>query len=54
MGETVTWAIEAAVGAACLLGVVPLWRTERLRWLAAVLALAGCAAIVHAALGLLD
>jgi hypothetical protein len=52
MGDAATWVIEAAVGVACLLGVRPLRRIERLRWLAVVLALAGCAAIAHATLGL--
>jgi peptidoglycan/LPS O-acetylase OafA/YrhL len=48
MGETLTYVIELAVGLGCVVAAVPMARTPRSRWLAAVLAVAGLTAIVHA------
>ena len=50
VAKTLTYAIEIAVGAACLLAVPGAWR--RTPWLAALLVLAGLAAVVHGALAL--
>jgi hypothetical protein len=49
----VTYAIELAVGLACIAGAVGALR-RRLRAVAAVLALAGSAAIVHAIVALVS
>ncbi|MGE5226190.1 MAG: hypothetical protein ACM3OO_04875 [Planctomycetaceae bacterium] len=48
--RTLTYAVELLVGLACLAGAVPLWRRGggALRAAAAVLAVAGIAALVHA------
>jgi hypothetical protein len=48
--RTLTYAVELLVGLACLAGVVPLWRRAggASRTAAAVLAVAGIAAVVHA------
>ena len=48
MGETLTYVTELAVGLGCVIAAVPTMRTPRRRWLAALLALAGSTAIVHA------
>jgi hypothetical protein len=49
VGDAVTYAIEAAVGAACLLAAVGTWRRPGLRVAAVLLGVAGLAAVVHAA-----
>ena len=46
-----TYAIEAAVGTGCLIGVPAAWRSRH-RALAGILLLAGLAALVHAVLSL--
>jgi hypothetical protein len=51
MGRAVTYAIEAAVGIGCLIGVPPAWRGRR-HALAGILLLAGLAAVLHAVLSL--
>ena len=48
MGQTVTSLIEIAVGRGCVVVAVPTMRSPGRRWLAAVLAVAGLTAIVHA------
>ena len=50
MTKTLTYAIEIAVGAACLLAVPGSWR--RMPWLSALLVLAGLAAVIHGAFAL--
>jgi len=52
MAEAVTSWIEAAVGVACLIASAGAWRRSGLRMIATVLALAGVAAVVHAAVAL--
>ena len=52
MADAVTYGIEIAVGACCLLASVGAWR--RIAWLGVVLAVAGLTAIVHGALALVD
>jgi hypothetical protein len=47
--ETVTYAVEIAVGLGCLAGVPSVWRSGRFRWLAGVLIVAGLAAVIHGA-----
>ena len=49
MTETVTYAVEIAVGLGCLAGVPWAWRSGRFRWLAWVLLVAGLAAVIHGA-----
>ncbi len=53
MGRALTYGIELAVGLGCLAASVPAWRIPRLRWLAAVLAIAGAVAAGHALVELL-
>jgi hypothetical protein len=53
MSDVVTYGIEAAVGVCCILAAASAWRRSSLRWLAAVFAVAGLAALVHAASRLL-
>jgi len=53
VGDTVTYAIELAVGLASLAAAAGVRRTGRLTWLAGVLLVAGLAACVHAAVELL-
>ena len=53
MDETLTYGVELAVGLGCVAAAVPALRARRLRWLGALLLVAGCAAIVHAAFRLL-
>lgn len=48
MGQTLTYLIELAVGFGCVVVAVPTMRSPGRRWLAAVLAVAGLTAIVHA------
>ena len=50
--STATYLVELAVGMGCLAGAVAAWRLPRFRWLAVILALAGAAAVGHAALQL--
>jgi hypothetical protein len=52
MADAVVAWIEAAVGVACLIASAEAWRRSRLRTIAAVLAVAGVVAIVHAAVAL--
>ena len=53
MPQAVTDAIELGVGLACLGLAVPLWRQRgTTRWIGAVLAVAGTAAVVHAVVSL--
>ena len=47
-----TYAIEVAVGLACVVSALGLRRRRRFRWLAILLAVAGMAAIVHGILEL--
>jgi hypothetical protein len=54
VNRTLTYAIELAVGLACVAAALPALRTRRLRWLAIVLLAAGGAAIAHAAFRLLS
>ena len=48
MSDTATFAIELAVGLACLVAAAELRRSRSLWWLAALLAVAGLAAAIHA------
>ena len=48
MGQTLTYLIELAVGLGCVVVAVPTMRSHGRRLLAAVLAVAGLTAIVHA------
>jgi hypothetical protein len=48
MGETLTYLTELAVGLGCAVGAVPMARTPGRRWLAAILLIAGAAAVTHA------
>jgi hypothetical protein len=50
--EAVTSLVEIGVGLACLLGAVATWRRRSLRWLGALLAVLGAAAIAHGILSL--
>jgi hypothetical protein len=52
MGHTVTYAVEMTVGVACLAAVPAARRASRARWPAAILLVAGVAAVLHAALAL--
>jgi len=49
MSDVVTYGIEAAIGAACLAAAYGLRRRRGLRLLAAILVVAGVAAVAHAA-----
>jgi len=51
MGKVVTYAVELAVGIGCLAGAPSAWRSAH-PWLAPLLAVAGLAAVAHAALAL--
>jgi hypothetical protein len=53
VSDTVTYAIEAAVGIACLLAAGGTWRRPGLRLAAVVLGIAGVAAVAHAAISLI-
>ena len=50
MTRTLTYAIEIAVGASCLLAVPCSW--HRMPWLGALVVLAGLAAVMHGAFAL--
>jgi hypothetical protein len=50
VAKTLTYGIEIAVGAACLLAAPGGGR--RIRWLGAVLVVAGLAAVIHGAFAL--
>ena len=52
MSDMVTYGIEAAVGVACLVAAYGLRRRPGLRLVAVLLAVAGIAAVVHAAISL--
>ncbi len=52
MSDVITSVVEVAVGVACLVGGVASWRRPRMRWLAALLAIAGVAAVAHGILAL--
>lgn len=52
MSDTVTYGIEAAVGVACLVAAYGVRRRPGLRLVAALLAIAGFAAVAHAAASL--
>jgi len=52
MPEDLTAVIESAVGVACLAGAAASWRRPRLRWLAALLAIAGAVAFARGILAL--
>lgn len=52
MGETLTYLVELAVGLGCMVVAATMARVPRRRWLAAVVAVAGLTAIVHAAIRL--
>jgi hypothetical protein len=49
MAEAITYLIELAVGLACVAVAATMARVPGRRWLAAVIAVAGLTAIVHAA-----
>lgn len=54
MTDALTYWTELFVGVACLVAALPAWRRgSALRWLAAVLAIAGLAAAAHAVTELL-
>lgn len=53
MDEGATYAIELLVGLGCLVAAIPILRTRRRMWPAAVLILAGAAATLHASVRLL-
>ena len=48
MGQSLTYVTELAVGLGCVVAAVATARSQRLRWLSLVLAVAGATAIVHA------
>ena len=48
--ETITSVVELAVGLGCLAAAAGSWRRPSLRWVAALLLVAGPAAVIHAAL----
>ncbi len=50
MPDALTSAIEAAVGATCLVAAVGTWTRPGLRLLSIAFAVAGVAAVVHAAI----
>jgi hypothetical protein len=52
MSDVVTYGIEAAVGIACLVAAFSVRQRPGLRLAAALLAVAGAAAIAHAAVSL--
>ena len=52
VAETLTYAVEIAVGVACLLAAPGAGR--RMRWLGAVLVAAGLAAVLHGAFALVS
>lgn len=52
MSDVVTYAIEAAVGVACVVAAISVRSRPGLQLFAAFLAVAGLAAVAHAALSL--
>lgn len=50
--ETITNVVELAVGLGCLAAAAGSGRRPQLRWVAALLLVAGLAAVVHAAVAL--
>jgi hypothetical protein len=52
VSDAVTYAIELAVGVACIAAAVGLRRARTLRWLVALLIAGGVAATVHALVSL--
>lgn len=52
--QTLTYAIELAVGLGCIVPAIPALRQRRSRWIGIVLLVAGVAAIGHAAYRLLS
>ena len=50
--ETLTSVVELVVGLGCLAAAAGSWRRPHLRWVAALLLVAGLAAVIHAALAL--
>jgi hypothetical protein len=52
VSDAVTYAIELAVGVACIGAAVGLRRARTLRWLVALLIVGGVAATVHALVSL--
>ena len=52
MPGALTYAIEAAVGAACLVAAAATWRRQGFRLVAALFAVAGLAAVIHAVVSL--
>jgi hypothetical protein len=53
VSDALTYGIEAAVGVCCLVAAARAWPRESLRWLGVVFAVAGLAALLHAASRLL-
>ncbi len=53
MSDTVTNVVELAVGLGCLAAGVGAWRRS-LRWVAALLAVAGLAASIHSVVALVS
>jgi len=53
VGDVLTYAVEAAVGVACLTAAAGIWRRSRLGVAVVVLGIAGIAAVVHAVASLL-
>jgi hypothetical protein len=53
VSDALTYGIEAAVGVCCLVAAAGAWRRASLRWLGVVFAIAGLAALLHAASRLL-
>lgn len=52
MADAATYVVELLVGLGCFFGAAATVRQPRVRWLGLVLAVAGCAAVVHAAVEL--
>ena len=50
--ETLTSVVELVVGLGCLAAAAGSWRRPSLRWVAALLLVAGLAAVAHAAIAL--
>ena len=50
--ESVTNVVELAVGLGCLAAATGAWRRPQLRWVAALLLVAGLAAVIHAVVAL--
>ena len=52
MPDALTYAIEGAVGGACLVAAAATWRHPGLRLVSVVFAVAGLAAVIHAVVSL--